>query len=153
MRRKEKEITDFDRIEKILKREKVCRLALANREMPYLVPLSYGYSDNTLYFHSAAEGKKIDILTTNPKVCFEVESNLELVSAPLPCKWGMKFETVIGYGTAEFILDPAAKIEALKIIINHYRATHADNIPPETLEKTTVFKVKIESVSGKKSGI
>lgn len=86
MRRKDKEISEFEQIEAILKRERVCRLALSENNTPYLVPLSYGYANKTLYFHSAPEGKKIEILRTNPKLCFEIESNIEVVTDPLPCK-------------------------------------------------------------------
>ena len=153
MRRKDKEISEFEQIEVILKRERVCRIALSENNIPYLVPLSYGYANKTLYFHSAPEGKKIEILRANPKLCFEIESNLEVVPNPLPCKWGMKFETVIGDGSAEFIEDLSAKLEALKIIMNQYGSTYSDNIKTEILQNTTVFKVEIQSMSGKRSGI
>ena len=130
----------------------MCRLALCENDTPYLVPLSYGYANNTLYFHSAAEGKKIEILKTNPKVCFEVESNVEVVTAPLPCNWGMKYESVAGSGIAEFIEDSSAKKEALKVIMGQYGSPDADNMNAETIEKTLVFKVRIKNVSGKRSG-
>lgn len=152
MRRKDKEIKGFGQLEQILKREKVCRIALSDKETPYLVPLSYGYADKTLYFHSAVEGKKIEILNTNPKLCFEVESNLDVVADDLACKWGMKFETVIGFGSAEFIDEPSEKIKALKIIIKQYGAKPPEDIKTKSLEKFIVFKVVIESMSGKRSG-
>ena len=62
MRRSEKEITDKLAIEKIINASLVCRLALSDGNQPYIVPLCFGYQDRTLYFHSALEGKKIDIL-------------------------------------------------------------------------------------------
>jgi len=152
MRRKDKEITDFAQIETILETEKVCRVALSENDTPYIVPLSYGYANNTLYFHSATEGKKIEILKTNPKLCFEIERNLEVVTDPLPCNWGMKFVTVIGNGSAEFIEDSSAKIKALKIIMKQYGATYSDNIKAEALQNVIVFKLEIKSVSCKRSG-
>ena len=151
MRRKDKEITDFEQLEKIIRREKVCRLALSENDTPYLVPLSYGYANKTLYFHSAPAGKKIEILKSNPKLCFEIESNIEVVTDPLPCKWGMKFETVVGNGSAEFVEDLSAKREALKIIMNQYGSLYSDNITTDTLQNTIVFKVEIKSMSGKRS--
>lgn len=152
MRRHEKEIASFAEIEQILRQEKVCRLALSHHDEPYLVPLSYGYADRTLYFHSAAEGKKIAILRANPRLCFEVERQIEVVGAPLPCNWGMRFETVVGTGQAEFIEDEAEKKAALGIIMAHYGAGDTDDLPPEACRKVAVFKVRIESVSGKRSG-
>jgi len=62
MRRREKQITDRSQIEAIIARSQVCRLALSDGGQPYIVPLCFGYRRSRLYFHSAAAGRKIDIL-------------------------------------------------------------------------------------------
>ena len=62
MRRKDKEITHRAEIESIIRRSMVCRLALADENIPYLVPLCFGYKDNSLYFHSVGQGRKIEML-------------------------------------------------------------------------------------------
>ena len=61
MRRKEKEIKDKKEIEQIFKYSHVCRLGIFDGKMPYIVPMNFGYRDNILYFHSALEGRKVDI--------------------------------------------------------------------------------------------
>ncbi len=53
MSRKDKEIKDKDEIESTIKRANVCRIGLAENNIPYVVPLVFGYKDNCLYFHSA----------------------------------------------------------------------------------------------------
>ena len=68
MRRKDKEITDIKSIEKIIQKSKVCRLGLSLNDTPYIVPVCFGYRAKTLYFHSAQEGKKIDIIKKNKKL-------------------------------------------------------------------------------------
>ena len=68
MRRKDKEITDIKSIEKIIHKAKVCRLALSLDDTPYVVPVCFGYSAETIYFHSAKEGKKIDIIKKNKQL-------------------------------------------------------------------------------------
>ena len=73
MRRREKEITDESTLESIILASLVCRLALSDGNQPYIVPLCFGYQDKTLYFHSALEGKKIDIIKHNQNVCFEFD--------------------------------------------------------------------------------
>ena len=79
MRRKDKEISDTKEIEEIIKRAKVCRLAMTDENRPYMVPLCFGYSEGVLYFHSANRGKKLDILNKNNRICFEFDIELELV--------------------------------------------------------------------------
>lgn len=93
MRRKEKEITDQSTLNQLINSATVCRLGLARENTPYIVPLSFGFKDNVLYFHSAAEGKKIEVLKVNPNVCFEFDLNVELLQAERPCKWGMKYQS------------------------------------------------------------
>jgi uncharacterized protein len=57
--------------------------------------MNFGYKDDILYLHSAPEGKKIDVLKRNPWVCFEVESDLEIINTQIPCKWSMNYTSVI----------------------------------------------------------
>lgn len=51
MRRKENQIESIGMIEEIIKRENVLRLGLSLNNMPYIVPLNYGYKDKTFYVH------------------------------------------------------------------------------------------------------
>ena len=73
MRRNEREITDPKIIEEIIHQATICRIALYDADYPYIVPLNYGYESGALYFHSAKEGKKIDLIRKNSRVCFEIE--------------------------------------------------------------------------------
>ena len=151
MRRKEKEITDRTVIESIILRSAVCHLALSENSRPYIVPLCFGYRDNALYFHSARNGKKLEILKKNNKVCFEFDIDHEIVQAKDPCKWGMKYRSVIGYGKASVIDDPESKRSGLNSIVQHYAGsslTYAEAI----LKDTVLIRVEIESMRGKKSG-
>jgi hypothetical protein len=151
MRRKEREITDSGEIESIIHKASLCRLAMADGERPYVVPLSFGYRDNTLYFHSAREGKKLDILRKNDKVCFEIDVDQELVSGESPCKWSMKYRSVIGFGRASLVDDPESKEKALDVIMEHYGAERPFEYHEKGFEKAIIIKVDIKSMTGKKA--
>jgi len=109
MRRKEKEITDIKSIEEIISKARIFRLAMTLEDNPYVVPLCFGYRARTIYFHSAGQGKKIDILRKNNKVCFEFEVDCELRESDKACNWSMKFRSVIGFGKVSFIEDMEEK--------------------------------------------
>ena len=72
MIRAEKEIKDCSEIDGVIRECRVCRVAFARDGEPYLVPLSFGYDGEALYFHTAPKGKKIDCIDANPRVCFEL---------------------------------------------------------------------------------
>lgn len=151
MRREDQEITDIAAIEGIIRKAQVCRLALSEHGRPYIVPLCFGYKDNTLYFHSAREGKKLDIIRKNNNICFEIDTDLELVRGKKACNCSMKYRSVIGFGRAEFIEDIEPKCRALDIIMQNY-FEGLFRYPEESIQNTVIIKVEIESMTGKKLG-
>mgnify|MGYP001825229853 CR=1 FL=1 len=151
MRRKEKQIDDPVKIAAIFEEAQVCRLAMWDGERPYLVPLSFGFADDSLYFHSATAGRKVDVLRLHPEVCFEVETELAVEKGEKACRWGMHFKSVIGTGRAVFIEDAQEKAAALQVIVRHYAGAEMP-IEPARLKTTLVFKVVIEEMTAKGSG-
>jgi hypothetical protein len=150
LRRKEKEIRDKGEIDAIICSTKVCRLGLVDEGIAYIVPLCFGYKDNSLFFHSATEGRKIEILKRNHQVCFEFEADTHIQPGKAACDWGMRYRSVIGYGTAGFIEEPDEKRRALDIIMAQY-ADGAFEYSDKALDKTWVIKVDISHMTGKKS--
>ena len=150
MRKKEKEITKKSAIETVIAKSLVCRLALSDNDSPYVVPLSFGYKDKVLYFHGSQKGTKIDIIKKNPKVCFEFDTDTEIVKAEDACRWTMRYRSVIGFGKAMFLEDIEEKRKALDIIMSQY-SNRIFQFDDAILKKTGVIKVEIESMTGKQS--
>src|SRR4030043_1564121 len=153
MRRKDKEITDIRQIEDIIKKGKFCHVAMASGDEPYLVTVNYGYKNDCLYFHSAPDGQKIEMIRKNPNVCFMIYSDDQLVSGENPCEdWAMKYRSVIGYGKAIILENPVKKAEGLNILMAHYSKKGPFEFSEKNLEDTTLIKINIEKISGKISG-
>ena len=150
MRRKDKAVTDRGEIDDIISRSLVCRLALSRNNIPYVIPLCFGYDGKYLYFHSAGEGMKIDILKENPDVAFEFDTDCEPMPAEKPCAWSMKYRSVVGSGQAVFIENPGEKLDALDIIFSRY-SRHTSGLGSGAVDAITVFKVRIREMTGKKS--
>jgi nitroimidazol reductase NimA-like FMN-containing flavoprotein (pyridoxamine 5'-phosphate oxidase superfamily) len=151
MRKKDKEISDMNIISQIINKCQVCRLGLSQDDVPYIIPVSFGYDGTTLYFHSAKDGKKVDILSVNNKVCFEFESGVELIiDETKPCNWSFSFQTVIGFGKVEELSSPGDKIQGLKHIMTQYsdKEWSFDNLP---LSGLRVWAINIDSMTGKQS--
>jgi nitroimidazol reductase NimA-like FMN-containing flavoprotein (pyridoxamine 5'-phosphate oxidase superfamily) len=82
------EINDCLEIETILQHAIVCRIGLAVGDEPYIVPVSFGYENRRIYFHSALAGKKISMLKKNSRCCFEVDHCDNIIRADRPCDGG-----------------------------------------------------------------
>jgi len=144
------EIVVPEKIESIIFKAKVCRLGLVDGNRPYVVPLSFGYHKNALYFHTGKKGRKMAILKKNNRVCFEMEVDLEIVPADNPCKWNMCYKSVVGFGRAVILEEPVEKREALDVIVKHYGGT-VTTYDEKRVNGLVIIKVAIESMKGKES--
>jgi nitroimidazol reductase NimA-like FMN-containing flavoprotein (pyridoxamine 5'-phosphate oxidase superfamily) len=154
MRRKEKEITEQASMEEIIKRSSICRLAMADESgNPYVIPLCFGYRGNTVYLHSAREGRKIDILKNNPRVCVLFDIDQEVLPGKEACEWGMRFQSVIAFGTASFLEKKEEKHDALNIIMDNYsNGNEAWRYPKKAMDAVLIIKIHVEEMTGKVSG-
>jgi nitroimidazol reductase NimA-like FMN-containing flavoprotein (pyridoxamine 5'-phosphate oxidase superfamily) len=150
MRRSEREITGRAVIDAIIRQCLVCRLGLSDGEEPYIVPLCFGYDGEALYFHSASDGRKIDILRKNSRVCFEFDIPEGMREAEEGCRWGIKYRSVIGFGTAEIVDDQEDKKKALGIIMAQYSGRKYV-FPEDAVARTAVIKVAIARITGKQA--
>ncbi len=153
MRRADKEINDYQEIATIMQKAEVCRIALVDGNYPYIVPVNFAVHEDHLYFHSAREGKKIDILRKNNKVCFEIDVSTEIIKGKEPCFCGMKYLSVIGFGQAFFIEKSNEKKKALDLLMEKYAGTNSFSYNEKIFKKVLVIDIRIEKISGKKSNI
>jgi nitroimidazol reductase NimA-like FMN-containing flavoprotein (pyridoxamine 5'-phosphate oxidase superfamily) len=151
MRRADKEINDYQEIAAIMQKADVCRIALVDDDSPYIVPVNFAIHDNHLYFHPAMDGRKIDILRKNNKVCSEIDTNTDIIKGDEPCSWGMKYLSVIGFGQAFFLEKPDEKKKALNVLMEKYAGAGSFSYQEAALKKVLAIDVRIEKISGKKS--
>ena len=151
MRRKEREITDIEEIEQVIKKAKVCRLGLVDNDGAYSVPVCFGYERNSLYYHSAPEGRKVELIKKNNKICFEIDTDVEIVNAEKPCGWTTKYRSVVGTGRAYILKRDEEKVHGLSLIMKQY-SEGKTTFDFEKLDSVLLVKIDIESMTGKKSG-
>jgi hypothetical protein len=153
LRRKEKAITDTKDLDAILDRQQICTLALSRENEPYLISLDYLYdsSSQTIYFHCAKTGKKMDLWQANPRVYGQVMEDLGYIAGE--CDHG--YRTVHFWGTVAFVTDLDEKTAILKHMIAKFEsdteAMNARFLKPTSLKGVMVGKIAIEGKSGKKS--
>lgn len=156
MRRSDKEITSTREIEEIITRAQVCRLALNDEGYPYIVPMNFGpgnigEGERVLFFHSALQGKKLELLRRDPRVAFEMDVDTELVTSAEACSFTMRYRSVCGRGRVRFLEDDGAKRRALNRIMGHYTGKVDWDFPEKMLKAICVFALEIEEISAKKS--
>lgn len=151
MRKANREIKSPLEIEEVLRAARVMRLALCQGEQPYVVPLNFGYADGALYFHCAHEGRKLDIIRVNPRVAFEVEAEVEIISGETPCRWTTHYRSVVGSGRAHILSADDERKRGLDVIMAHH-GVYSGEYGEKDFSLATVVRIEVESMTGKKYG-
>jgi nitroimidazol reductase NimA-like FMN-containing flavoprotein (pyridoxamine 5'-phosphate oxidase superfamily) len=113
--------------------------------------LFFGYDGSCLYFHTAREGKKLDFIAANSRVCFEVERNVIVVPKDSDaCAWSARFESIIGYGKVIELVHAEDREFGLNQIMLHYSGKEW-RFDPSALKNTRVWRIEIEALSCKRS--
>lgn len=147
MRRKDREITDYDQMLRIMAACDCCRLGFHDGESTYIVPLNFGMAQEdgqlVLYFHGASEGKKIDLIRAQPIVGFEMDTGHELVRGADASDFSFRYQSIIGSGQISLLEHPAEKAHALDCIMAHYTTPTQWQYPPELLSRTAAIRLVI----------
>jgi uncharacterized protein len=145
---------DKDAIEAIIRECQVCYVGMVDEDnSPYVVPFNFGYDDGVIYLHSAREGRKMDILKRNNRVCVAFSTGHELrhQSEGVACSYSMKFKSVMAFGHVEFIEDFGEKVALLNKVMAHYTSREFTYNAPSINEVAT-YRVVIDEMTGKKLG-
>ncbi|MCI9406615.1 MAG: pyridoxamine 5'-phosphate oxidase family protein [Oscillospiraceae bacterium] len=152
MRRRDREVTKVEDQLSILNDCKVCRIAVQDAQGLYIVPLNFGYSYEqghlTLYFHSAASGRKISAIEKNGAIAFEMDCRHRLIVAETACGYGYAFGSIIGNGTASIVWDTQEKQRALSLLMKHQTGREFV-FDSRSADAVTVLKMEVTAFSVK----
>lgn len=155
MRKANREITDFDEIVGVMRECDVCRLALNSPDgAPYIVPLNFGIAVDgnaiALYFHSALEGLKLDLIRRDDRAAFEMDCKLQPLPAEEGCRCSFAYESVVGTGTIHLV-DGEEKVRGLDLIMAHYRLGESAHYSPAVAQRTAVYRLDVKTITGKRN--
>ena len=153
MRRHDREITDPEKMLAIVKACDCCRLGFVEDAGAYIVPMNFGYEVQNgtllLYFHSAREGKKQELIRTQRVVSFEMDTGHGLIEGNTACAYSFLYKSVMGHGVLK-ALDPVEeKRRALGMILAHYAPGHEHMFPDDALRNVSVFRLEVTDWSCK----
>jgi len=144
-------IDTLPEIEEIIRQCEACHLAMTDENnLPYLVPMNFGYRDGWIYFHGDQQGKKMELLRKNPIVSISMSTGHTLFQRheQVACSYGMEYKSVVIRGKVELIEDYNEKLEALSIIMAQYTDKDFTFSQPSVIN-VAVFKVPATTIRGK----
>ena len=126
MKRKACEVTDPETIEKILSKATIGHLATTDLEgYPYITPVNFVSYNRNIYFHCALTGEKLDNITRDARVGFQVDIPLAYLDSKFsddgsPCKLHQFYHCVVMRGTARVVDETQLKTEALNALVEKH---------------------------------
>lgn len=147
MRRKDREILGKDIDDILIKGEYGTLSTIGDNGYPYTVPLSYVYFNNSVYFHCAKEGCKLQNIEKNNKVSFCVVTDTEV----LPDKFSTKYRSVIIFGTAGIVTDNLKETILIKLIEKYSPDffNEGKKYAERAKDNTILIKISIDHMTGK----
>lgn len=154
MRRTDREITDLSEIAGILDRCTTISLGIRTDGYPYVIPMTFGSREEdgriAVYFHCAGEGTKWDLLHRDARVCVEghVYERTEMTGTG---EITARYESVIGFGTAQLLETVPEKVDAMKVMLAHYNSSGFPVTSCKGLNRVEVWRVPLDRVTGKRN--
>jgi nitroimidazol reductase NimA-like FMN-containing flavoprotein (pyridoxamine 5'-phosphate oxidase superfamily) len=135
---------------KLIRRQRLCRIAFKGDDYPYMAPFQYVVLDDTLYFHFTDYGTKMKLIENDKRVCVEIEEYREDLS---------EYSFIVLRGTLKVVTDPQERAKALQKLAEEGEQKLSPNFLPAhgfrkedgwhslTPENTSLVAVKLENIT------
>ena len=123
-------------------------------DTPYCLPLSLVRVGGCLYFHCARQGRKLDLLRANPRVCVAFVGGSQPEYVERNNTFTDFFQSALVTGTASEVTDDREKTMALralccKLTPQAMVGDRFDRAVASSLPATGVWRIEMETVTGK----
>ena len=148
MRRKERQITEEEAWAVVDKCEYAFLAMTAEDGTPYGLPVTVVREGRNIYFHSALEGRKVECLRRQPRVCMTCVGDTAIQQD----RFTTLYESAVAFGTAAEVTEDGEKVEALRMLcLRHTPDNMADfdRAVNASLARTGIWKITVEELTGK----
>ena len=152
------EIKSKEKIIEFLNQQETGRVCSIDKDgFPQIIPMNFVYADDAIYMHSHPRGEKLENITKNPKVGFEVDQSLEFLpsyfTSPTDASQAdTLYISVVIKGKASLVSDPKEKTKALNELMKKYQPEGGyEKMSPdmEVVEEVAIIKVIPVTMRGK----
>jgi len=147
MRRKDRKIDQAEATNLLTTCEYGILSTSDENNQPYGIPVNYVYQNDSIYFHCAKSGHKLDNIKDSPTVSFCVVGKTKVLSS----EFATEYESAVAFGIASEI-QGTERNGALVAILEKYSPeyiTQGMRYIEKNDNATTVIKIDINHMTGK----
>ena len=152
------EIRSKEKIIEFLNQQETGRICSIDKNgFPQIIPMNFVHTNGVIYMHSHPRGEKLENITSNPKVGFEVDQSLEFLpsyfSSPTDASQAdTLYISVVIKGLASLVSDAKEKVVALNELMKKYQPEGGyEELTPNmsVVEEVVIIKIKPVTMRGK----
>jgi len=152
------EIKSKEKIIEFLNQQETGRVSSIDKDgFPQIIPMNFVYANDAIYMHSHPRGEKLENISKNPNVGFEVDQSLEFLpsyfTSPTDASQAdTLYISVVIKGKASLVSDPKEKVRALNDLMKKYQPEGGyEKLTPdmEVVEEVAIIKVVPVTMRGK----
>ena len=143
-------------IKAYLKRVPFGMLATEYEGQPFIKPTSFVYdeAEHTIYIHGALVGRMRTNLEVNPRISFCIAEMGRLLPGDTAMEVGVEYASVVVFGKVEILTEADQTRHGLQLLLDRFfphlkPGIDYREILPQELDITSVYRIKIDSWSGK----
>lgn len=142
--------TDFGFACAIIDEAKICHVGFTLDEQPYVVPMALGRDGKQLLLHGSVVSRLMQGLAGGLPCCVTVTHLDGMVLARSAFHSSMNYRSLMVFGEATEVTDPASKSRGLDQLVDHLVQGRAAELRPSTrkeLNATTLLSLPLETFS------
>ena len=161
MRQAGRQLRSAGQLHDVVEACQTVRIACADEEGPFIVPMSFGYdwadpeeidADEprlALWVHSAGAGRKADAFDREPRVAIEMDVQDGVIAGTYACAYSYAYRSIMGTGTIHRIQGTEAKRYGLTRIMQHLAPEASAGFTDQALARTNIYCIDIDHFTGK----
>nr|WP_239615944.1 pyridoxamine 5'-phosphate oxidase family protein [Cohnella mopanensis] len=160
LRMYKRECNDLRKINAFLEQARTGFLGLSSQDVPYVIPLNYVWRNGSIYFHGAAEGRKVTILQRNALACFTVCEDRGTVTNVIPADTDTAYMSVMVFGSVSLVADLEEATDVMQGMLDKYvpgyydnplSKSHVEKYVSSLGSKTAVYKLTASDITAKEN--
>jgi nitroimidazol reductase NimA-like FMN-containing flavoprotein (pyridoxamine 5'-phosphate oxidase superfamily) len=151
-RRHDRGFYDYDTVHKLLDAAALCHVSYVIDGLPYCTPTLFWREGTTLYWHGSSASRMLRNLSDGQPACLTVTHLDSLVLARCGFNHSADYRSVMAFGQARLVSDPAEKRRALVMMVDRFfpgRTAQLRASTEQEIKATSVIVMPIERASAK----
>ncbi len=132
-----------------VKNSEVIRVGVNTEKRPYIIPLNYVVVNDYIYFHSAKEGRKVDLFSEGLEVTAELDKLIKIKEEQKGCSYSCYYQSVMIEGILFKVFEVEEKVDALNKLVEKYATQDFGKVTSKDVKRVFVYKIEVISITGK----